>query len=56
MEGSHTYYNKSKFYPLTNCSQNHIQFCSISITLNNIPIVVIAVYSSHCPQTHINQQ
>lgn len=34
-----------KFHPLTNFSQNHIQSCAISITLNNIPIVIAAVYS-----------
>jgi hypothetical protein len=39
-----------KFHPLTNFSQNHIQSCAISITLNNIPIVIAAVYS---PPKHL---
>jgi len=39
-----------KFYPLTNFSQNHIQSCAISITLNNIPVVIAAVYS---PPKHL---
>jgi len=39
-----------KFHPITNFSQNHIQFCAISITLNNIPIVIAAVYS---PPKHL---
>lgn len=39
-----------KFHPLTNFSQNHIQSCAISITLNNIPVVIAAVYS---PPKHL---
>jgi len=39
-----------KFHPITNFSQNHIQSCAISITLNNIPIVIAAVYS---PPKHL---
>lgn len=34
-----------KFHPLKKRSQNHIQSCAaISIALNNIPIIIAAVY------------
>jgi len=33
------------YYPLANYSQNHFQSCAISITINNIPVAIAAIYS-----------
>jgi hypothetical protein len=37
--------SKLKFHPLANFSQDYIQSCAISITLNNIPFAIVAIYS-----------
>jgi hypothetical protein len=38
------------FYPLPPYQTDHVQSCGISLTLNNIPIHIYAVY---CPPRHI---
>ncbi|KAL4092296.1 hypothetical protein QTP88_026821 [Uroleucon formosanum] len=34
-----------QYYSLVNYSQNHFQSCAISITINNIPVAIAAIYS-----------
>jgi len=34
-----------KYYSLVNYSQNHFQSCAISITINNNPVAIAAIYS-----------
>lgn len=34
-----------KYYSIVNYSQNHFQSCAISITTNNIPVAIAAIYS-----------